>query len=200
MSAIEGECALCPDTDWWYDELAGALVSIHQTPVATPAPDALLHPTDLTTWGPWADVPDDRASATARVVRALQARIRHESGRLSHGDYHPGNVLFVGERLTGVVDWSAATMAPAASDVAQCRTDLAIWAGGGAPDRFLAAYQRAAGNPVEDLGPWDVFHGDHALRHGRGWIQGFAEAGITVTADQLRERVAAFIDAALVGC
>lgn len=41
-----------------------------------------------------------------------------------HRDFHPGNVLWRRGRVTGVVDWQAASIGPAWADVAHCRANL----------------------------------------------------------------------------
>lgn len=43
-----------------------------------------------------------------------------------HRDFHPGNLLWVGDRLKGVVDWVSACMGPAAFDVSHLRLNLAV--------------------------------------------------------------------------
>jgi aminoglycoside phosphotransferase (APT) family kinase protein len=48
----------------------------------------------------------------------------------THDDYYPANAVFVGDRLSGVIDWAYATVAPLGSALAYCRKDLAIHPGG----------------------------------------------------------------------
>jgi aminoglycoside phosphotransferase (APT) family kinase protein len=57
-----------------------------------------------------------------------------------HRDFHPGNVLFDGAAVSGVVDWVETSWGPADLDVAHCRTALALLHGVDAADRFRAAY------------------------------------------------------------
>jgi aminoglycoside phosphotransferase (APT) family kinase protein len=40
-----------------------------------------------------------------------------ETAVICHGDFHPGNILMSGDRVTGVVDWSLALVAEAEFDV-----------------------------------------------------------------------------------
>ena len=44
---------------------------------------------------------------------------------LLHRDFHAWNTLWLGEQLTGVVDWSSASWGPPAADLAHLRVDLA---------------------------------------------------------------------------
>jgi aminoglycoside phosphotransferase (APT) family kinase protein len=57
---------------------------------------------------------------------------------LIHRDYHPGNVLFEGRELTGIVDWGNVCAGPPEIDVAHCRVNLAIVHGVEVADAFAA--------------------------------------------------------------
>lgn len=72
-----------------------------------------------------------------------------------HRDFHPGNVLFDGAAVSGVVDWVETSWGPADLDVAHCRTALAMLHGVAAADRFRAAYVTAGGRLTLDP-YWDV--------------------------------------------
>lgn len=75
--------------------------------------------------------------------------------RFLHRDYEPDNTLWAGGRLTGVVDWSAASHGPAAVDVAQMRCMLALRYDVTVADRFLAAFDQVAGGQPHDP-YWDL--------------------------------------------
>lgn len=47
-------------------------------------------------------------------------------GVFLHRDLHPGNVLFDGGEVSGVVDWVETSWGPADLDVAHCSTALAL--------------------------------------------------------------------------
>ncbi|MDQ1495439.1 MAG: hypothetical protein QOG69_1922 [Actinomycetota bacterium] len=70
---------------------------------------------------------------------------------LIHRDYHPGNTLWSRGRLTGIVDWTQASIGPAAVDVGHMRWNLALDYGPDAAARFLA---HAEAGP--DQSYWDV--------------------------------------------
>jgi aminoglycoside phosphotransferase (APT) family kinase protein len=55
-----------------------------------------------------------------------------------HRDYHPGNVLFEGDLLTGIVDWVNACAGPPEIDIAHCRINIALAHGLDAADEFAA--------------------------------------------------------------
>jgi hypothetical protein len=65
-----------------------------------------------------------------------------------HRDYHPGNVLWEGGRVTGVIDWPNACYGPADFDVAYCAGNLAALFGVDAAERFIARYERLTGRNV----------------------------------------------------
>ncbi|MET9357789.1 phosphotransferase [Streptomyces sp. NPDC006617] len=91
-------------------------------------------------------------AAATDVIRRPPPRYE---GRLLHGDFQPGNVLFdlppedpagaADARITGVVDWAAASWGPTDLDVAHCPTNLALLHGPAWGLRFTEAYQAAGG-------------------------------------------------------
>ncbi len=65
---------------------------------------------------------------------------------LIHRDFHPGNVLWSRQRVTGVVDWANACQGPAGCDVATCWSNLVDGAGRDAADAFLHSYAAITGD------------------------------------------------------
>jgi aminoglycoside phosphotransferase (APT) family kinase protein len=57
-----------------------------------------------------------------------------------HRDYHPGNVLWTGGDITGIVDWATSGIGPRGIDVAHTRANLALIDSVEAADAFLVAY------------------------------------------------------------
>jgi aminoglycoside phosphotransferase (APT) family kinase protein len=70
-----------------------------------------------------------------------------------HRDFHPGNTLWRRAQLTGIVDWTAASVGPAAVDLAHLRWNLAVGHGQEAADAALI-HARARGLAHEPY--WDV--------------------------------------------
>ncbi len=72
-----------------------------------------------------------------------------------HRDYHPMNVLWAGDAISGVVDWINACRGPAGIDVGHCRLNLAMMYGVDAADSFLEPYINVAEgfkyNPYWDI-------------------------------------------------
>ena len=72
-----------------------------------------------------------------------------------HRDYHPGNVLWVRGKVSGVVDWGHASIGSPYADVGHCRVNLAYQFGQDAADRFLALYEELTGR--REYHPyWDI--------------------------------------------
>jgi aminoglycoside phosphotransferase (APT) family kinase protein len=70
-----------------------------------------------------------------------------------HRDFHPGNTLWRRGQLTGIVDWTAASVGPAAVDLAHVRWNLAVDHGQEAAEAALVP-ARARGVAHEPY--WDV--------------------------------------------
>ncbi len=66
--------------------------------------------------------------------------------RLIHRDFHVWNTLWAGDRLTGVVDWSSASLGPPAADLAHLRVDLATDVSVEAALAVRRAYAAAGGD------------------------------------------------------
>jgi aminoglycoside phosphotransferase (APT) family kinase protein len=58
--------------------------------------------------------------------------------------------------LTGVVDWTQASLGPPALDLGHMRWNLLLDHGQAVADRFLAGYQAATGRAVDDQPYWDL--------------------------------------------
>ena len=76
---------------------------------------------------------------------------------LLHRDYHPGNVLWRADSVSGVVDWANASVGCGEADLGHCRMVLALWSGQEPADRFLRAYAAVSGNGGQGYHPyWDL--------------------------------------------
>jgi aminoglycoside phosphotransferase (APT) family kinase protein len=144
---LPGRPAARPDDPNWLDGLAATLAAIHG--VSRHGRGLALDPGPARAW--IEDGPSPEQGPIEQTLWPVLERRRHELalGRtvLVHGDYHAGNVHWVGPRLAGVIDWEAARWGPAAADVAYCYMDLALAAGRRTARQFLAAYVDRAGNP-----------------------------------------------------
>ncbi|MGH9920398.1 MAG: aminoglycoside phosphotransferase family protein [Nitrososphaerales archaeon] len=138
--------------------LAETAVSIHDTDPGTFAQDYFAWFEDLP------DRPPSNARQPHLWERALT--IRH-GGTPSyrptfiHRDFHPGNVLWLRQRCSGVVDWANSCRGPCGCDVATCYGNLIGWAGHQVADEFAAAYTALTGEGQHPY--WEIAS---VLEHG----------------------------------
>ena len=100
----------------------------------------------------WATQPDLWTRA-AEITRRPPPAVEQ---CLIHRDYHPGNTLWQGGRLAGVVDWTSASRGAPAVDTAHMRWNLAIAHGAGAAERFLDVYRSISAATEGDQHYWDL--------------------------------------------
>lgn len=86
-----------------------------------------------------------RRSLWERAIELRAAATPAYRATFIHRDFHPGNVLWLRGRCSGVVDWANACRGPAGCDVATCRANLIDLAGSRVADEFLAAYEATIG-------------------------------------------------------
>ena len=162
--------------DWRPDDLerylrctAEALVGLHASaadpdglPGYAPYEDrrSMVSPSFSTVPGLWERV--------ARVIAGPRPATR---GIFIHRDWHPGNVLWDGERVTGVVDWATAARGPAGIDLARMRVNLAARQGRTAADRFVGFYVAAGGDASARHPFWDLLDAADALPEHAGPIE-----------------------------
>ncbi len=91
-----------------------------------------------------------------RVADVLEAPWPAHRTTFIHRDYHPGNVLWDGARVAGVVDWSTAAWGPPGIDLARMRVNLASALGRAAAERFTALYAAAGGDASARGAYWDL--------------------------------------------
>ncbi|MFB6720183.1 phosphotransferase family protein [Kribbella sp. NPDC056345] len=85
------------------------------------------------------------AGAWGTAIDVIRQGVPAYEGCFLHGDFHPGNVLFEGARITGVVDWAGPSWGPVDLDAAHCSVNLALLHGAEWGLRFAAAYEGAGG-------------------------------------------------------
>jgi aminoglycoside phosphotransferase (APT) family kinase protein len=189
------------DIESWTGELAQMLAAIHALPVKG---FDFLPPWDIE-HDRWMSTPDltERRLAEAgidggRVVASLHmgaaTSLSSISPTLLHWDYWPGNTLWTRRRLTGVVDWTMASIGDRRYDVAYCRLDMSLFFGGEAATLFLQAYQDATAIQLEDMPWWDLFASLRTLPEVTAWGLPYEDLGKkdvpgSVVVGQLREFV-----------
>lgn len=162
MTALPGAPVWQPwDRTAWLRALAALAVRIHAAPVSPELGDWAPYPPHARTAPTWSRHPDAWLTAYALWDGPVPASRRV----FLHRDFHPGNLLWTGERLTGVVDWVSACAGPPEEDIGHCRANLAIRLGQDWADEFLTHWQELSG--TRDYHPyWDltnVVSFDHAL-------------------------------------
>jgi aminoglycoside phosphotransferase (APT) family kinase protein len=100
----------------------------------------------------WAARPD----VWERAFDVLDRESPSEERLFTHRDYHPGNVLWEGGRVTGIVDWVNASVGSPWADVGHCRVNIASELGQQAADRFLDLYRAVSGRTDEYHPYWDI--------------------------------------------
>ncbi|MHC5904820.1 alpha/beta fold hydrolase [Streptomyces sp. S6] len=129
------------------DLLARLLADIH---AVTPAE----RPRDYQAWTSADRVRVPEGELWERAVDVIRRDPPPYEGCFLHRDFHPGNVLFLGEgeelRVSGVVDWVETSWGPADLDVAHCSTALALLHGAEAGLGFRARYEAHGGRRLAD--------------------------------------------------
>jgi aminoglycoside phosphotransferase (APT) family kinase protein len=155
-SWVPGSPAWRPDDlDAYLARAAEVLVTIHAVSVPADArlpryapynePKRIVTPPFSTRPGLW-----------ERVSAILDRPWPAHRETFIHRDYHPGNVLWDGTRITGVVDWATAAWGPPGIDLARMRLNLASRLGRGAADRFVVLYVAAGGDGSARDPFWDL--------------------------------------------
>lgn len=133
--------------------LAETMSEIHAVP---PAPGlrefAPYEPQRLLVPPPWTRHPH----AWQRALEVYRGPAPRTDRVFLHRDFHPGNVLWSRDQVSGIVDWVSGCAGPAEADVAHCRYNVAVHARQpDAADRFLAIWQAITGH--RDYDPyWDL--------------------------------------------
>lgn len=131
--------------------LAEPLPHIHATPVNNMVRPYRPYFTDVPLRPPfWAKDP-------AMWERAITIHIGPvpDGNSFIHRDYHPGNVLWLGDTVAGVVDWANTSAGHPHADVGHCRENLCTL-GPEVADRFLDAYRAVSGDHSEYDPYWDI--------------------------------------------
>jgi Predicted aminoglycoside phosphotransferase len=174
-------------------QLGRALARLHDVPLA--------EVTGLRGGMEAATVSSSRAGAAAPASTILASqghRLAEEAQVLTHYDYWSGNVLWQEGELTGIVDWSGASLAPRGFDVSWCRLDLTLLYGPVTAEAFLAAYEESAGQAVPALALWDLFALTNSHHSVESWLPNYHDLGRTdLTAAELRRRHATWTDVRL---
>jgi aminoglycoside phosphotransferase (APT) family kinase protein len=117
---------------------------------------------------------------------------------LLHGDFWPGNVLWDGDTVRGVVDWEDAAVGDPLADMGVTRLDV-LWAyGQSAMEAFTSRYCELRDVDARQLPLWDLVAALRPAGELSLWAQGWDELGRPdVTSTTLRAAHGWFVDQAL---
>jgi aminoglycoside phosphotransferase (APT) family kinase protein len=153
---VPGRPAARPwDMDAFLTTLAQALARVHEVPLDTALPPYAPY-YDLAVRGErrppeWSGSPD----LWERVFETLSGPAPETPAGFIHRDFHPGQTVWSGDRLTGIVDWTTGSRGPYGIDLARMRINLAIEYGVDISWRFAAIYRAVTGREARHP-HWDL--------------------------------------------
>ena len=191
MTRLEGTPLLQPrQMDDWLGQLAAAAAGVHQ---AEP-------PSSYWTYKTYQNIPHFTAPAWSKqqeqwhkLLQRLKQPAPSVASCFIHRDFHPANVLWSDEKITGIVDWTSGCIGPAGIDIGHCRINLVMLHGVAAADRFLHEYKLVSGNSFVYDPYWDILSLIDMLFGPPEVYQGWVALGITHLTDEMMvERIEAY--------
>lgn len=197
MSRLPGKVVLPPSpSESWIRGLAGAAAALHDNQASMIEPVAWNYFTynkieDLQVPA-WTNNP----SAWAKLIERVKRPAPNDVPRLIHRDYHPANVLWLDDRVSGVVDWVNACQGPAGIDTGHCRLNLVQLYGVETADAFMEAYLASPGSVIEAADPyWDILTLIEVLPGPPGVYKGWEDLGFRgLTAELVAARLDAYAE------
>jgi Ser/Thr protein kinase RdoA (MazF antagonist) len=154
MTRLPGQVQLNPaNLHDWLEKLAATLIKIH----VLPAHDfpwryySWLNPHNFHVPS-WAQSP----RLWQKAIDIVSQPAPDEPHIFIHRDYHPTNVLWQDETVSGVVEWPNGCRGPIGEDISHCRGNLYKMYGIEAADHFLTAYKALAPASFTYDPYWDV--------------------------------------------
>lgn len=197
MTRIPGRLNVDPtDVESWLRQLAQALAAIHVTDTAGAVGPLLRPPPIKTRRPPELHRPTPLVDRTVAAIKDGLSRLTWPPV-LTHGDFHPGNTLWRRDQLTGIADWTESRLGPAASDLAYCRTDVALLFGRAAAERLTHHYAASIGTVPADLPVFDLVWGLDAYRKRTRILRAHRAQGRAASPRQYSARVTALLRYAL---
>jgi hypothetical protein len=145
---LPGEVRLGPLSPRAIDALAAAAVVIHATPVAPaaqPLPYEFWAPAELVV-----PVWSQRPALWQRAIDLFRTGPPSTRPGVVHRDFHPGNVLWQGDTISGIIDWAETSWGPADLDVAHSITNFMVLHDLERAASFGRAYERHGGRLEAD--------------------------------------------------
>lgn len=196
MTLLDGAVDLNPQSmEDWLDKLASTLARIHAVN-ADDYPWAYFSYNNASTLETqtWSKVPE-MWNAAFDIVKGPRPAYKP---CLIHRDYHPTNILWKDDEVSGVVDWVNACRGPAGADVGHCRWNITMLYGVAAADTFLAAYERHASPAFQYEPYWDLVSLIDVLYGPPTVYEGWPACGKTDLTDELMaERMDEYVQSLL---
>jgi len=149
MTRVPGCVELMPrDRDAWLHQMAVMLARIHAVNVVAPPFESWVDAGQL------APPADSQRPELWREAFALLATPAPVERTFIHRDYQHFNLLWTGDQLTGVVDWTYASSGPPSLDAGHCRLNLALLFSAEIAEQLRELYEAASGRRVDPW--WDV--------------------------------------------
>jgi aminoglycoside phosphotransferase (APT) family kinase protein len=146
----------------WARKLAHTLAKIHSIPCSEEEQSFLLHGNAEATWflnseRPPAYMQEYPGGAEVwQILREEFPTIQTVSPVMLHLDYWSGNILWHENEISAVIDWEEAAYGDPGVDVGYALMNLTMMGLPEAADEFLQVYERATGQPVSNLGFWEL--------------------------------------------
>ncbi|GAB2835113.1 hypothetical protein GCM10027176_44220 [Actinoallomurus bryophytorum] len=153
---VPGRPATRPwDMDAFLTTMAQALARVHEVPLDTALPPYAPY-YDLSVNGErrppeWSGSPE----LWERVFETLAETAPETPAGFIHRDFHPGQTVWSGDRLTGIVDWTTGSHGPYGIDLARMRINLAFEYDVDVATRFQAIYREVVGRDMRHP-YWDL--------------------------------------------
>jgi aminoglycoside phosphotransferase (APT) family kinase protein len=150
MSRLPGRVEWTPaQLEPWLGGLAAVLPQLHDGPLPDSPCIGEFRPYPPERWEPPSWI--RRPALWDRALGVFRGPPLDPERALIHRDYHPGNVLWRGGVVSGVVDWQAASIGPPSVDAAWCRLNIIGRFGLEAGDRLISRWEEVSGRTYH---PW----------------------------------------------
>lgn len=106
-----------------------------------------------------------------------------------HRDYHPTNILWENNNITGIVDWVNACIGPRGIDIGHCRWNLAMLYGVDVAEQFLTYYEKNSEQHFIYDVYWDIVALFNVLEDQLTVYPGWSAFGLRINEELLRERM-----------
>ena len=165
-------------------QLALTLNAIHQTPVWESFKWTYSSYVNLTNVSIPSWTTQHQAWTTA--INFVQTTMPKFHPVFIHRDYHPTNILWEGNQLSGVVDWINACIGPALVDVAHCRMNLVMLYGLEIADQFLEDYLHLSNETYTPY--WDILGFLDFVDEDLDVYDGWTDSGYTVLNQRIMQQ------------